>query len=123
MFYLPFPFPHTLSQRRAKLVEKKVQKVVVGEDGKEKVEDVVEFVPDERILNYIPAGNSKFSTIEIDTRDLKSPKLKIEVVVDGHTRWQFSLPGKAVSLASFSFSLQLAKGLTGVFGTLTNRFF
>lgn len=52
------------------------------------VEVITEEVPKERVLKYIPYGNYKWSSIEIDTRDPQRPTLKLEVMIDGKSSHQ-----------------------------------
>jgi alkaline phosphatase D len=52
-----------------------------------------EEVPYERVLAYLPNGNSKWSTFEIDTTDSENPLLHVETVIDGKPAHHFELAG------------------------------
>jgi len=52
-----------------------------------------EEVPYEKVLAYLPNGNSKWSTFEIDTTDLEHPLLRVETVIDGQPAYRFELTG------------------------------
>ncbi|KAI0003310.1 PhoD-like phosphatase-domain-containing protein [Russula compacta] len=47
--------------------------------------EVVEEVPMERVLKYLPIGNYKWAAIEVDTRNPEHPKLNLEIVIDDAT--------------------------------------
>ncbi|KAJ3840484.1 PhoD-like phosphatase-domain-containing protein [Lentinula raphanica] len=62
------------------------------------IEVVNEEVPRERVIKYIPEGNYKWSSIEIDTRDPERPTLKLEAVIDGKPGYQYEVAGNPVKL-------------------------
>lgn len=72
MFYLPF---RTLSQRHGR-----------GATG----EDI--------LLKYIPDGNSKFTTFEVDTRIANEPVVRAKVFVDGVEAWVLEVQGKPLAI-------------------------
>jgi len=55
-----------------------------------------EEVPYERALAYLPNGNSKWSTFEIDTTDLEHPLLHVETVINGQPAYHFKMTGVRV---------------------------
>ncbi|KAF9070321.1 PhoD-like phosphatase-domain-containing protein [Rhodocollybia butyracea] len=63
-----------------------------------KTEFITEEVPKEQVFKYIPDGNYKWSSIEIDTRDSQRPTLKLEVVIDGKPSYHYEVVGKPVNL-------------------------
>lgn len=56
---------------------------VRGKQGQEKG------VLEEKILKYIPHGNVKWSSLEVDTRDREFPRVNYELWVDGKLAWQY----------------------------------
>lgn len=52
---------------------------------------------EDKLLKYIPEGNQKFSTITIDTRDLKHPKMKFDLFIDGTVAWNLTYEAKPVT--------------------------
>ncbi|KAJ3998054.1 PhoD-like phosphatase-domain-containing protein [Lentinula boryana] len=62
------------------------------------IETVTEEIPRERVIKYIPEGNYKWSSIEIDTRNPQLPTLKLEVVIDGKPSYQYQFVGTPVKL-------------------------
>lgn len=104
MFYIPLF--RTLSAQSTEIItrthrKQTIEKTLAPEDAKFKgadessleiipssesevnVEVITEEVPKERVLKYIPYGNYKWSSIEIDTRNPQRPTLKLEVMIDG----------------------------------------
>lgn len=55
---------------------------------KPEIEFVIEEVPKERVIKYIPEGNYKWASIEVDTRNPERPTLNLEVVIDGKPSYQ-----------------------------------
>ncbi|GAA6040725.1 hypothetical protein JCM8097_000896 [Rhodosporidiobolus ruineniae] len=70
MFYLPI---RTLSQKHGR-----------GSTG------------EDQLLSYIPDGNTKFTTFEVDTRNASRPAVHVKVYVDGAVGWQVDVLGKVV---------------------------
>ncbi|KAG0149487.1 hypothetical protein CROQUDRAFT_39774 [Cronartium quercuum f. sp. fusiforme G11] len=52
---------------------------------------------EDKLLKYIPQGNHKFSTIAVDSRDPKQPKLKFNLFIDGQVAWNLTYVGKSVT--------------------------
>ncbi|KIK63882.1 hypothetical protein GYMLUDRAFT_459280 [Collybiopsis luxurians FD-317 M1] len=59
---------------------------------------IIEEVPKEQVIKYLPNGNYKWSSIEIDTRDSQRPTLKLEVVIDGKPGYRYEVVGTPVKL-------------------------
>lgn len=55
---------------------------VRGRQGQEKG------ILEEKILKYMPHGNVKWSSLEVDTRDRSAPRVNYELWVDGKMAWQ-----------------------------------
>lgn len=84
----------------------------LNETGQETVQQMLEVVPKERVLKYLPLGNYKWraririlaiilsdiwesrSTFEVDTTDRQKPTLKVEAVINGRTEWRLVLSYK-----------------------------
>ncbi|KAF8964137.1 PhoD-like phosphatase-domain-containing protein [Flammula alnicola] len=81
MFYVPLI--HTL---RSQSQESFVRNLTNPEDGTEEV-------PYEKAIAYIPKGNSKWSTFQIDTRNARKPTLRIETVIDGMPAYHLEIIG------------------------------
>lgn len=58
-------------------------------EPKVELEVITEEVPKEQVVKYIPEGNYKWSSIEIDTRNPQRPTLKLEVMIDGKPSYQY----------------------------------
>jgi len=95
MFYVPLI--RTLRAASEGVVPRTRHRVV---DEENTMEEVVEEVPMERVLKYLPIGNYKWSAIEIDTRDPEHPKLNLEVVIDGEVAYNLPLDATPVKLRS-----------------------
>lgn len=50
----------------------------------------------EKLLKYLPDGNVKWTEFEVDTRDARTPLVKVRVVVDGKEAWKVEIRGKPV---------------------------
>ncbi|KAH7103806.1 PhoD-like phosphatase-domain-containing protein [Auriculariales sp. MPI-PUGE-AT-0066] len=78
--------------------------------------------PVERVLEYVPKGNYKVSSIEVDTRDQNAPKLVIELIVDGKSVWHLKAKGQPVRLsATQALGRQLSQGLKDILGLVKLR--
>jgi alkaline phosphatase D len=95
MFYVPLV--RTL-RAASEAVVSRTRLRIVDEDSPP--EQVVEEVPTERVIKYLPIGNYKWSTIEIDTRNPEHPKLILEVVIDGKVAYKLPISGTPVKLRS-----------------------
>jgi len=95
MFYVPLV--RTLRAASEAVVRRTRLRIV---DEESPPEPVVEEVPAERVLKYLPIGNYKWSTIEIDTRNPEHPKLNLEVVIDGKVAYNLPISGTPVKLRS-----------------------
>ncbi|SGY16853.1 BQ5605_C012g07010 [Microbotryum silenes-dioicae] len=45
------------------------------------------------LLNYLPDGNHKFTTFEVDTRVVNQPLVRVQVYIDGQVAWQVEVRG------------------------------
>ncbi|KAF8163057.1 PhoD-like phosphatase-domain-containing protein [Crassisporium funariophilum] len=115
MFYIPFV--HTLRMRSEESFISNSSSV----DGS------YEEVPYERAVAYLPKGNSKWSTFEIDTRDVEKPVLRIETVIDGQPAYHFEMVGVRVRPPNFtglgSFVVTNVKDLFEKIGLQPRRWF
>lgn len=80
MFWVPLI--RTLRDKSERMVKRlvEVQKEAEGDVVSEVVE---EEVPQEEVLKYVPEGNYKWSTFEVDTRDTQHPVVRLELMSDG----------------------------------------
>ncbi|KAF7295206.1 hypothetical protein MIND_01059400 [Mycena indigotica] len=109
------PFYRTLSKRSAETVAQ--AREVVSEDGVKSTEDVE--VPKERVVKYLARGNIKWSTFEIDTRNLTQPTLRVDVVIGGKVRYREELIGSPVKLqASNALGAFVTTGLKEAFNRI-----
>ena len=53
----------------------------------------------EKLLKYLPDGNTKWTEFEVDTRDASAPLVKVNVMIDGKSAWQVEVRGKPVHQA------------------------
>jgi alkaline phosphatase D len=86
MFYIPIV--RTLRPWSTETVRRVRNVVSFDAEGNETVTEEVDEVPKERVLNYTPIGNYKWSAIEVDTRDLDHPVAKLELVADGKVAYK-----------------------------------
>ncbi|KAJ3554580.1 hypothetical protein NM688_g3029 [Phlebia brevispora] len=91
MFYVPFV--RTLRMKSETTVKTVKETTVEGN-----VVAVEEEVPQEQVLKYLAEGNYKWSSLEIDTRDLQHPVAHLEVVIDGTVAYRLAIAGKPVNL-------------------------
>ncbi|GJJ12494.1 hypothetical protein Clacol_006736 [Clathrus columnatus] len=76
-------------------------------------------LPQERVLKYLPLGNFKWTTFEVDTTDHQMPTLKVETVINGKAEWRHSIFGEAVDIKpSKVVSSNIAKGLKDALGKI-----
>ncbi|THV08076.1 Metallo-dependent phosphatase [Dendrothele bispora CBS 962.96] len=110
------PFIRTLSMKSNATGVMTTKYVQSHENGTEtSLKDVVE-VPRERVLRYIPRGNHKWSTIDVDTRDRDRPILTLEVVVDGKTQYHNEFVGTPVKIqASTALGAFVSHGMKDIF--------
>ncbi|KAM0754931.1 Metallo-dependent phosphatase [Meredithblackwellia eburnea MCA 4105] len=50
------------------------------------------------LLKYLPDGNSKFSTFEVDTRIANQPVVRVRVTIDGEEAWAVDVHGKQLDI-------------------------
>ncbi|KAG6845031.1 hypothetical protein H0H87_001368 [Tephrocybe sp. NHM501043] len=124
MFYIPFV--RTLRLQSDSFVLKNRTRTISTENGLEIV-NFVEEVPLERVIKYIPTGNSKWSTLEIDSTNITSPKLKLETMIDGSMGFSYDLTGFPVkmqtSTAIGAFVVGGVKDIINKFGIKPSKWF
>ncbi|GAA98614.1 hypothetical protein E5Q_05301 [Mixia osmundae IAM 14324] len=57
------------------------------------------------LLKYIPNGNHKFVTMEVDTRTANLPIVNMKLFVDGKEAWKLQVQGKAVHASRTSIGV------------------
>ncbi|CAL1703852.1 unnamed protein product [Somion occarium] len=116
MFYIPF----VRTLRPAS--ESTVKSVRIVDN-----QEIVEEVPEERVIKYIGPGNYKWSSFEVDTRDLNHPTVHLEVMIDGSSAYRLEIAGKPVQLhtstALGAFVPEGFKGLLSKIGLSPTRWF
>ncbi|GJE97915.1 PhoD-like phosphatase-domain-containing protein [Phanerochaete sordida] len=125
MFWVPLV--RTLRPRSERTVRRlaEVQREV---EGGVVVEEVEEEVPQEEVLKYVPEGNYKWSTFEIDTRDMEHPTARLELMSDGLPVYELEIVGKPVDIRPPATGVEafVPTGLKGVLdklGLRPNRWF
>ncbi|EKM55819.1 uncharacterized protein PHACADRAFT_256707 [Phanerochaete carnosa HHB-10118-sp] len=120
MFWVPLV--RTLRQRSEKMVRRlvDVEKEVEGSIVTEAVE---EEVPQEEVMKYVPEGNYKWSTFEVDTRDPQHPVARLELMADGRPAYELEIVGKSVDIRPPTKGVEafVPKGLKGVLDKLGLR--
>jgi len=97
MFWVPLV--RTLKMQSDEVVlRSKVNATVNPLDGVVTETQIVEEVPTERVVKYIPEGNYKFSSLEVDSRDLQHPTVHLEAVIHGKVEYKLTIAGKPVQL-------------------------
>ncbi|CAE6414987.1 unnamed protein product [Rhizoctonia solani] len=98
IFGKPLPVVHTLNAKNARKINLIRKKVVTTETGEERVEESAEEIEEETLVKYIPDGNHKWTTIEVDSKDSNAPTLKVEVYINGKLKWEQNVIGDPVEL-------------------------
>ncbi|GBE82560.1 hypothetical protein SCP_0409440 [Sparassis crispa] len=96
MFYVPFV--RTLRPRSEGVVRQTRDVVRTLENGTVVNATETEEVPQELVLRYIAPGNHKWSSIEVDTRDLDHPVAKVDIIIDGQEAYSLKVVGNPVNL-------------------------
>lgn len=125
MFYIPFI--RTLRMQSETYTQRSRTKVVSTETGPETV-TYTENIPLERVVKYIATGNSKWSALEIDTRNPELPTLRLETMIDGKRSFNFNITGTPVKLQASTAALGAfvpggVKDLLKKFGIRPSRWF
>ncbi|KAG6910883.1 hypothetical protein DXG01_006566 [Tephrocybe rancida] len=124
MFYIPFV--RTLHMQSERFARRNRTKLVATENGTESV-DYVEEIPLERVIKYIPTGNSKWSSLEIDSTNPESPRLRMEAVIDGYSSFRYEVTGIPVKLqistAIGAFVVGGVKDMINKFGIKPSKWF
>ncbi|ESK85963.1 alkaline phosphatase family protein [Moniliophthora roreri MCA 2997] len=103
MFYIPFI--RTLEKESNATVTKEFQVTEADEEGKQVIVTQYQEVPRERVVKYVAEGNHKWSTFEVDTRDQDQPTLRLELMVNGKSSFQYEIIGTPVQLQSSSTAI------------------
>ncbi|BGO98057.1 hypothetical protein NBRC10513v2_002058 [Rhodotorula toruloides] len=90
MFYLPI---RTLSQKHGR--------GPTGEDA---------------LLKYLPDGNTKFTTFEVDTRTANKPVVRVKVYIDGDEAWSVDVLGQPLPRALGRRGADAVEGAVGSLG-------
>lgn len=80
---------------------------------------------EDKLLKYLPDGNSKFSTFEVDTRTPDLPVVRVKVVIDGEEAWRMNIVGKPLERPTvMNTSLgHLGKSLRELLGFQVRKWF
>ncbi|TFY65852.1 hypothetical protein EVG20_g5244 [Dentipellis fragilis] len=123
MFYIPLV--RTLRMESDNMVLR--QKTPTDEASPESSEAGPEYIPKEKVLKYLPLGNSKWSTIEVDTTNPDEPTLKLQVMIDGKIAYNLTVVGQPIqSQAPSGLALLVPDGMKNVLakiGLQTLRWF
>ncbi|KAJ7746665.1 PhoD-like phosphatase-domain-containing protein [Mycena metata] len=112
------PFYRTLRMHSEETVPQNHTEMVMSEEGPVYTVQTEE-VPKERVVKYIARGNVKWSTFEVDTRDLTRPTLRIELVINGNIRYREELVGSPVKLqSSNALGVFVTTGIKDVFNRI-----
>ncbi|KAJ6513831.1 PhoD-like phosphatase-domain-containing protein [Mycena vitilis] len=112
------PFVRTLRMQSEETVPQNHTEMVVTDEGPVYVTEAVQ-VPKERVVKYLARGNVKWSSFEMDTRDLTRPTLRIELVIDGKIRYREELVGSPVKLqSSNALGVFVSTGIKDVFNRI-----
>ncbi|KAG6818577.1 hypothetical protein H0H93_003849, partial [Arthromyces matolae] len=114
MFYIPFV--RTLKMESADYTQRRKAKA----NGSEMV-DYLHDVPLERVVKYLPIGNSKWSTFDIDSTDMANPKLKLETIIDGEVAFRHELVGTAIVRPSTSVGTYVVTGVKSILNKLKSN--
>ncbi|CCM06092.1 uncharacterized protein FIBRA_08339 [Fibroporia radiculosa] len=113
MFYVPLI--RTLNMRSEGTVLKKREVVQTAENGTKEVVTVMEEVPQEKVIKYLPLGYHKWSSFEVDTRNPEHPFLRLEVMIEGSPAYHMEIRGHPVRLqTSTSIGTYMPQTLKGV---------
>ncbi|KAG8837073.1 hypothetical protein FRB91_007085 [Serendipita sp. 411] len=99
----------TLHSKSIRTIEKTYLDTIYDVNGASLEVTVTESIPEERAIHYIPSGNYKFASLEVDTRNWKRPTLKLEAIIGGKTAYRFEFIGQPVA-HSYTSSLALSFG-------------
>jgi alkaline phosphatase D len=82
------PFYRSLQMRSEEVAVRTKTETVITEGGLTMEQTIVEEEPLEKVIKYVGEGNYKWSSIEIDTRNLDKPTLRLETVIDGEVAYK-----------------------------------
>lgn len=122
MFYVPFV-------RTLQLVSPHLVRRLVENPTSSDASEVIEVeIPQEQVLKAIATGNYKWSSFEVDTRDVDHPTVYLEVMIDGHKAYGLTIAGQPVPLQAQTTALGslLPEGFKGILdriGLVPTRWF
>ncbi|KAL5529401.1 hypothetical protein ACEPAG_5386 [Sanghuangporus baumii] len=93
MFYVPFF--RTLDMESSEHVERSRLKSRFSHEGMTSEIREKYSIPGERVLKYLPSGNHKWISFEIDSRDPLKPTIFIEVIIEGQVAYKWSKIGSS----------------------------
>lgn len=108
----------TLHKQSAATMEKTYIDTIYDSEGTSVEVTAIEHIPEERAIQYIPSGNYKFASLEVDSRDWRRPTLTLEAVINGKSAYKFEWIGQPVS---FSYTSSLAVSFGGALKGLLNK--
>ncbi|KZV61881.1 hypothetical protein PENSPDRAFT_642904 [Peniophora sp. CONT] len=116
MFYIPLI--HTLrSESDATVKRTRTFEVTSDVPDEKRIEEVEIEIPAEKVVKYLPNGNHKWATFEVDTTDAQNPTLKLDVHIDGKVAYEHTFAGTPVKLRSSSTTLAtVTEGLRDMLG-------
>ncbi|KAF8334191.1 PhoD-like phosphatase-domain-containing protein [Cantharellus anzutake] len=122
-FYIPFFKTFDIKNGQTR----KIKYVVKEEVNRSVTEfEIVEQIPEEKILAYLPSGNHKWGTFEVDTTNASSPTVTLELSIDGAKAWTHTIVGKPVkytgSTALGTQIAQISGSIKGMLGRLGKIF-
>jgi len=109
------PFIRTLTMESTDFVEKVRVSDLEGPNGTLITVTDIDLVPSERVLEYKPNGNYKWSTFEVDTRNPEHPVLHLELTIGGKHAYHLSINGSQVSLRrSTALGVLIPQSMQGI---------
>jgi len=125
MFYIPLV--RSLKLASEGMVSRTRRNVTIDEEGLEVVEEIVEEIPEERVMKYLPIGNYKWSAFNVDSTDPNHPVVRVEVHIDGVLRYNHEIEGIPIKhRASTVLGTMIPESFKGVlnkFGLKPNKWF
>ncbi|KAH9951414.1 PhoD-like phosphatase-domain-containing protein [Amylocystis lapponica] len=122
MFYVPFV--RTLKMKSEGVVQQ-IKKVAADTETEET--EIIEEVPQEQVLKYLPLGNHKWSALEVDTRNPERPTVQVQIMIEGVEAYKLLVVGQPVNFhpetALGAFVERSFKGVLDKFGLKPGNWF
>jgi len=122
-FYVPYLRTFYLKNGQTREIRRTVEEKV---NGTLVQNDIVERVSEERILTYLPHGNYKWGTFDVDTTNASKPTVTFQLSINGAGAWTHTIIGKPVKhsggTALGSQIAQIGGSIKGVLGKLGKIF-